>query len=795
MQNMEAVMNSYGHPLDNKVAFKDPRVNLVFLGGTDSQVYLEETDSQVHQVHLVHLGQSAHLEHRARIKYVDTAKCPCHGPSTTMDVSPTATTPVKPTDTGSLFDVRLEDGGSANEGRLEIFYNGEWGTVCSSGWDLADANVVCRQLGYPCAEITTTWASHGRGTGRIWFRDAACTGNEARLADCPHGLWGYGISCGHHQDVGVVCRPYVRLVGGSSNNEGRVEIFYNGEWGTVCSSYDWDLADASVVCRQLGYPCTSSTTTWASFGEGTGQIWLRYVRCTGSEARLADCSHDGWGDSYGCNHGRDVGVVCRAFTKIKIRPFADVRLVGGRSVSEGRLEIFYDGEWGTVCSYSWDLADAYVVCRQLGYPCAYVTTTWASFGEGTGRIWFRDAACTGKEARLADCRHSAWGYGSSCSHSKDVGVVCRPFPTSEATPPVGPVPTQGIRTTVSPNNSPAGFQFDVRLVGGSSNNEGRVEIFYNGEWGTVCSYSWDLADASVVCRQLGYSCASLTTTWASFGEGTGQIWLRYVGCTGHEARLADCSHRGWGDTSGCNHGRDVGVVCRAYVRLEDGGSANEGRLEIFYNGEWGTVCSSSWGLTDANVACRQLGYPCADITTISASFAEGTGRIWLSNVGCSGREPHLSYCSHGLWGYTSSCSHSQDVGVICKSSSDVTQPTVPAPTPGNAGSDFDVRLVGGRSNNEGRVEIFYNGEWGTVCSAYSWDLVEAYVVCRQLGYPCAGFTTTWASFGEGTGQIWLRYVSCSGSEARLADCSHRGWGDTSGCSHGNDVGVVCRACN
>ncbi|CAH1277686.1 DMBT1, partial [Branchiostoma lanceolatum] len=451
--------------------------------------------------------------------------CPCHGSGTTDIGSPTSATPGTndnpSTDQGALFDVRLENGRSANEGRLEIFFNGKWGTVCSHGWTLVDANVVCRQLGYPCADITTTWASHGEGTGRIWFRDAACKGNEARLADCPHSSWGYAASCGHSQDVGVVCRPYVRLVGGSSNNEGRVEIFYNGEWGTVCSGYYWDLTEAYVVCRQLGYPCAGLGTTWASFGEGTGRIWLRlgYSGCSGHEARLADCRHEGWGDVSRCNHGQDVGVVCRAY----------VRLVDGRSASEGRLEIFYNGEWGTVCSHNWHLTDAYVVCRQLGYPCAYLTTTWASFGEGTGRIWFRDAACTGNEARLADCPHSLWGYAASCAHSQDVGIVCRPY---------------------------------VRLVGGSSSNEGRVEIFYNGEWGTVCSYSWDLADASVVCRQLGYHCAGSTTTWASFGEGTGQIWLRYVRCSGHEARLADCSHYGWGDASGCNHGKDVGVICR-----------------------------------------------------------------------------------------------------------------------------------------------------------------------------------------------------------------------------------------
>ena len=98
------------------------------------------------------------------------------------------------------------------------------------------------------------------------------------------------------------------------------------------------------------------------------------------------------------------------------------------------------------------------------------------------------------------------------------------------------------------------------LVGGSSDNEGRVEVNFNGEWGTVCDDFWSINDANVACRQLGFGTAVSVETQAAFGQGSGTIWLDNLQCTGSETDLFSCPHNGPG-THNCGHSEDAGVVC------------------------------------------------------------------------------------------------------------------------------------------------------------------------------------------------------------------------------------------
>ena len=266
----------------------------------------------------------------------------------------------------------------------------------------------------------------------------------------------------------------IRLVGGSIPSEGRVEMCYNQQWGTMCG-YNSISTFSNVICRQLGYsPYNANVYQNSYYGQGNAGIFLYTpsLLCIGNERTLLDCYHAPVG-YHRCNdHSSDLGIQCQGkctmFFRVRFKNLnsapvvsypnisacksGSMRLIGGDYAFQGTVEICIGGTWNTICGYpsGWNETNSIVLCNQLGInttsmcvqiminSCSDnfcfisdVTTYYNSyFGQGHGYALQLQAACTGNEYSIFICppyqpEFYFQQYSYRCyDHNQDIGIHC-----------------------------------------------------------------------------------------------------------------------------------------------------------------------------------------------------------------------------------------------------------------------------------------------------------------------------------------------------------------------------------
>ncbi|XP_030620921.1 lysyl oxidase homolog 3A [Chanos chanos] len=514
-----------------------------------------------------------------------------------------------------------------NEGRIEVFYNGEWGTICDDDFTLSNAHVLCRHLGFVEATGWSHSAKYGAGTGKIWLDNVMCGGSESSIEKCVSRGWG-NSDCTHDEDAGVVCKDE-RLPGFVDSNviemqvdenrmeeirlrplsnsagarmpvtEGVVEVKYKEGWAQICN-VGWTTKNSRVVCGMMGFPSQKSVSRSVP---SRGSVYrIHSVACTGNEVHLSVCTmeYSKPNSSVPCTNGGPVVVSCVPGPQFSHRhsarrpnPMSKVRLKGGAKAGEGRVEVLKDNEWGTVCDDRWNLQSASVVCRELGFGTAKEALTGGRMGQGIGPIHMNEVQCRGEEKSLWDCPHKSI-TSENCKHAEDASVKCN-------------VPYMG-------------YEKMIRLTGGRSRFEGRVEIMTpnsSGQkaWGLICGEGWTSREAMVACRQLGLGYAS----------------------------------------SGLR------------IRIVGGRTTHEGRVEVKVGSRWGVVCSEGWTTREAMVACRQLGlgYSLHPITETWYWDSSNITEMVMSGVKCKGDEMTLAHCQHHRAVSCKKAGSQFSAGVIC----------------------------------------------------------------------------------------------------------------------------------
>ncbi|XP_052791481.1 deleted in malignant brain tumors 1 protein-like isoform X3 [Mya arenaria] len=665
------------------------------------------------------------------------------------------------------FDIEKGNAGDYS-GPVTVRHYGLFGKICSEGWDDTDALVFCRSRNYQRGMVThqaDNEFSPLNGRGPYWISDVHCEGHEPYLNNCTFKDRLDTKNCSSRTNAAVLCYNDDGIKYRIANDlhpgvksEGRVEIAINSVWGTVCDA-SWDDTDAGVFCRHMGFH-DGYALKGNDYGESkVSPIWMSHLKCTGTEPSLDKCPHRGFNSGivdgslgwWKCkSHKDDAAVYC----------INDLKLSGKANSTSGAVLVYRNKNWHAICADDFDSRDARVVCRTLGFKDGN-TVAGSSFGNVSEAIGVNSVECDGGESVFNDCKMT---LNPACPSALYASVYCDKNNIFD----------KGFHVRINPDYGKASHSY-----------HGYVEVHIEGQWGTVCGEGWNDKAADITCKQMGYSGG---VAYRPPKNISSPILMDKVVCDGSEPSLKQCSHREWTAASTCDfYSQRAGVFCYNDTGLQyrlGSGEIDHGRVEIMYNGEWGSICDWLWDSRDARVFCRNIGYV-DGLEVTGARYGHVEGPLWFTRVSCRGDEESILQCRHT--GFNSSDEMEGVYAGLCRTRSH----DASARCFDKELEVKDIRLVNKKGDPKyGRVEVYLSGaeEWGTVCDDY-WDDVDATVVCNQLGY-AEGTGVKGAHFGRGNGPVWMDNLRCHGNESRIQDCPHNSFA-VQNCNHGEDAGVYC----
>ncbi|XP_065188627.1 deleted in malignant brain tumors 1 protein-like [Sycon ciliatum] len=692
------------------------------------------------------------------------------------------------------------------KGLIEVYYQGVWGPICRDKFTTVDANVVCRSLGLGRSLRSTYRSSSYAGSniparsGDTMLDEVACIGNETDVRSCSHdGFRTHNclpsedvviqcsgpyvppseliqcvkqcpdgtfqerldklciacsadcLGCRDHASVCTSCRRGKYLIGTSCVTDCPSHMFANtltgmctrcslncetcgdGQRNNTCTSCKDSKLLSGTSCVQACPPPTLALNgrcvTKCQDGYYPDIQEQTCLKCTSnctlctSQAQCTRCALP-YAEQNGqcvlqCSPGRGAEDV--------VPTNSLVRLAGGTS-DQGRVEVYFGSRWGTVCDDYWSITNARVVCRQLGFNRVVRSRISLSANNiqpahNDDPIWMDNVQCQDSDASLFNCSHHGWGR-TDCSHSEDVAIQCGGSSAKRCVS----VCSDGLYGTPLSTCKRCSGNCRTCINTASTCTGCNTETFlYNSECITQCPRGFFKDYRLQKCSSCDGSCLSCASSASSCTSCHPGYYLENNTCT------AQCGPQRFA------------LDYKASVRLVNGKTPLEGRVEMFHMGKWGFVCDDYWSLADGEVLCRQLNYgPVIAVFFRSYFGSNDTQSIVLDDVRCTGNETRLEDCASRTPG-THNCYLSEVAGVQCAGPNSARRCVDQCPTnyrgvPGGVCQRCDFSCADCVSNAPTTCTQCYDGfflEGGKCKAACSSNFYNVSAVCNQCHSSCS----------------------------------------------------------
>ena len=738
-------------------------------------------------------------------------------------------------------DLRLVNGEHDLEGRVEIYHDEKWGTVCDDFWNTRSAKVVCRQLGHTGGKAFSR-AHFGQGSDLIWLDNVRCDGDEDRLEDCIANDWG-SHNCRHSEDAGVSCTQAVgtapTFTEGDSATRSVAENTDSGTaigsavsatdanndtltyslGGTNASSFSINSSTGQLsTSAELNYELKNSYSVTVSVSDGNGgsdtisvTINVTNVEEDDEDSLAAGfenmpSSHDGSSQfTFNVRFSEDVAI---GFANMRNHAFdvtnGDVKVAQriNRSSAHWRITVEPDDNsdviivleanracnvTGAICTSDGDRLSTRLTATVSG-PNSISTNQAPTFTEGA-RATRSIAENTASGTALGSAISATDGDNHTLTYTLG-GPDASSFSINSGTGQLSTFTTLDFETknsysvTVSVSDGNGGSDSISVTINVTNVNEAPV---FTEDTSTTRSVAENTASGTVIGSAISATDEDSGNTLIYTLGGTNANSFRINSSTGQlntSAALDYETKNSYSVTVSVSDGNGGNDSIFVMINVTDANDApvftesTSATRSVAENTFFGRAIGSAVSATDEDNDA--LTYSLGGTDASSFSIDSSTGQLSTS--------ANLDFETKNSYSLTVGVSDSNG-------GSDSISVTINITDVVGTGehSDGDLRLVKGRNGSnelEGRVEIYHDGKWGTVCDD-NWSASDAKVVCRQLGHT-GGTAFSRAEFGEGNGTIWMDEVGCSGSESKLKDCTFNngGWGDHD-CQHAEDASVSC----